>query len=99
MTIIATIHQPSADLFNTFDRMILLEQGYEVYQGPVKEIPAYWADKLMCPIKRFQNPADFIIKFAQSPAACFSQHTLESISECYQTHLRPAIEKKLLERT
>lgn len=46
MTIICTIHQPSADLFNTFDRMILLEQGKEVYQGPVPEIPAYWQDKL-----------------------------------------------------
>lgn len=76
MTIICTIHQPSADLFNTFDRMILLEQGKEVYQGAVREIPAYWADKLQCPIKRFQNPADYIIKFAQSPQSCFSQHTL-----------------------
>mmetsp|Transcript_17346 Transcript_17346/g.29163 ORF Transcript_17346/g.29163 Transcript_17346/m.29163 type:complete len:91 (+) Transcript_17346:743-1015(+) len=35
LTIICTIHMPSAELFNLFDRLILLDQGYQMYQGPI----------------------------------------------------------------
>ena len=31
MTVIATIHQPSGDVFNLFDRMILLHDGFTLY--------------------------------------------------------------------
>jgi ABC-type multidrug transport system ATPase subunit len=31
MTIIATIHSPSNDLFNLFDRLILLNEGWQIY--------------------------------------------------------------------
>jgi ABC-type multidrug transport system ATPase subunit len=34
MTILATIHQPSAELFTIFDRCISLSEGYTIYSGP-----------------------------------------------------------------
>ena len=34
MTILATIHQPSADLLLNFDRVISLSEGYTIYNGP-----------------------------------------------------------------
>lgn len=41
MTVICTIHQPSSEIFNCFDRLLLLQDGFEIYQGPTKEIPRY----------------------------------------------------------
>ena len=31
MTIIATIHQPSGEIFNLFDRLMVLQDGYTIY--------------------------------------------------------------------
>ena len=42
-SVLFTIHQPSSDIFNAFDRLILLNSGRVMYQGSVKEIPAYFA--------------------------------------------------------
>ena len=36
-TLATTIHQPRADIFELFDRLILLAAGQVVYQGPAKE--------------------------------------------------------------
>lgn len=64
MTVICTIHQPSAEIFNTFDTLLLLHDGHQIYQGPVRDIPAYLREHLGCPMPRYQNPADYIIKVA-----------------------------------
>lgn len=32
-TIIMTIHQPNADIFNQFDKLLLLVKGHIIYQG------------------------------------------------------------------
>ena len=64
MTVICTIHQPSSEIFSCIDRLLLLEQGHQVYQGPASEIKSYFASSLNCHLRRFQNPADFIIRLA-----------------------------------
>ena len=33
MTVLATIHQPSAEIFYTFDRVIVLAEGHTIYNG------------------------------------------------------------------
>ncbi len=38
-TIVSTIHQPSSESFATFDRLILMCDGYIVYQGLAKYSP------------------------------------------------------------
>jgi len=45
--IIATIHQPNADLFQRFDKLLLLDRGgIQVYFGSTKDIFSYFDDEL-----------------------------------------------------
>ena len=37
-TIVCTIHQPSSEAYSYCDRLILLADGYVVYQGPGNEV-------------------------------------------------------------
>jgi ABC-type multidrug transport system ATPase subunit len=59
-SILFTIHQPSSEIFSTFDRLILLKQGRVMYQGLTAEVPSYFAQRgYPCP--QFYNPADHIM--------------------------------------
>jgi ABC-type multidrug transport system ATPase subunit len=37
-----TIHQPSSDIFASFDHLILLSKGRIMYQGPVQAVDDYF---------------------------------------------------------
>lgn len=43
MTILATIHLPSSEIFHTFDRVIILSDGYTLYNGPTEAVPGFLA--------------------------------------------------------
>ena len=57
-SVLFTIHQPSSDVFNSFDRLILLNKGMVMYQGPVSEVPEYFA-RHNHPMPPMFNPADW----------------------------------------
>jgi len=62
-TVICTIHQPSAKLFEQFDLVYVLAYGKCLYQGhSSKIVPFLNAVNLPCP--KFHNPADFVIEIA-----------------------------------
>lgn len=57
-TIICTIHQPSAAMFEQFDNIYLLAKGSCVYQGSPKTfIPFLTSEDYTCP--KYNNPADY----------------------------------------
>jgi len=62
-TIITTIHQPSSQIFYTFDDLFLLSEGHLIFGGPVKDcVPHFSKLGYKCP--NLSNPADFMLDVA-----------------------------------
>jgi PAS domain S-box-containing protein len=60
MTIVATIHQPSSQIFEQFDKLLLMVDGNSVYFGAANEAINYFSSiGLKCP--KNYNPADFMM--------------------------------------
>jgi hypothetical protein len=64
-SVLFTIHQPSSEIFNSFDRLILLNKGRVMFQGPVGDVPDYFALHGY-PSPPNYNPADWVMNVAQS---------------------------------
>lgn len=64
-TIVCTIHQPSAAIYELFDYVYLLAEGRCMYEGATKNTIAYFASVgLQCP--KYHNPADYMIEVASN---------------------------------
>lgn len=61
-TIICTIHQPSALIFETFDHIYVIGEGQCIYQGTSSNVVPFLSEiNLVCP--PFHNPAGKQIPF------------------------------------
>lgn len=57
-TIVCTIHQPAASVYEMFDHVYVLAQGQCIYQGSADNTVAYLSSiDLQCP--QYHNSADF----------------------------------------
>lgn len=61
MMIICTIHQPSSNIFNLFDKLMVLEKGSLIYTGLPSKINAYF-EELGRPLSNLANPADSFMR-------------------------------------
>mmetsp|Transcript_802 Transcript_802/g.1472 ORF Transcript_802/g.1472 Transcript_802/m.1472 type:complete len:677 (-) Transcript_802:13-2043(-) len=64
-SVLFTIHQPSSEIFNAFDRLILMNKGKVMFQGKVNRINGFFK-KRGHKVPKGYNPADWIMDVAQS---------------------------------
>lgn len=68
-TIIITIHQPSSELFNLFDKILLMAEGSVAFLGTPMQASQFFTD-LGIPCPSNYNPADYFVqKLAIAPNA------------------------------
>ena len=65
INIILTIHQPSSNIFNLFDKLIFLNSGNTIYQGPVHDCVKYFNDNIEH-VNEKSNPADAIMHLVET---------------------------------
>lgn len=71
-TIVCTIHQPSAAVYELFDNVYLLADGRCMYDGATSNTIAYFASVgLHCP--KYHNPADFMIEVVNMEYGNYSE--------------------------
>jgi len=64
-TIISTIHQPSIQVFDMFDKLLLMAEGRAIYFGPAKDVAPFFTESPYgFHFDPSTNPADFCIDVA-----------------------------------
>ncbi len=58
-TVVATIHQPSTEIFNLFDDLLILSRGRIAYLGPTKDVVDYFGRNGF-PCSTYVNPSDHL---------------------------------------
>lgn len=58
--IMATLHQPSSQMFHEMDRMLILSLGSTLYLGPANHIVDYM-ENIGVKVNHRMNPADFLM--------------------------------------
>lgn len=77
MTILASIHQPSSEVFELFDNLCLLSSGRTVYFGPTSRTNEFFASNgFPCPT--FRNPSDHYLRTINKD---FDKESKEGCSE------------------
>ena len=56
-SVLFTIHQPSSEIFNSFDHLILMNKGRVMYQGAVGAVPDFFATR------HHPNPPNYNVSF------------------------------------
>lgn len=65
MMIIFTIHQPSSNIFSKFDKLLILNNGLEVYHGETKHALNYFTSTLKMSAESKSNPSDAFMHYIQ----------------------------------
>ncbi|UZJ56274.1 hypothetical protein CBS101457_005594 [Exobasidium rhododendri] len=84
-TVIATLHQPSSEIFQMADRVILLDQGSTIFQGrPGEAIDFCQANGMPVPVG--YNVADALLSYAFQQRGTFSPTPRITDKESLSTH-------------
>ncbi|KAI9667870.1 MAG: hypothetical protein M1821_000689 [Bathelium mastoideum] len=68
LLVIASIHQPSTQTFQLFDKLLLLSQGLTIYNGRVEDIQQYF-QSIGMEIPLYMNPAEYMIDLVNTDFA------------------------------
>ncbi|XP_074274697.1 ABC transporter G family member 21 [Silene latifolia] len=63
-TVVTTIHQPSSRLYQMFDKVVVLSDGFPIYSGNASRVMDYFCSIGLIPGFNFVNPADFLLDLA-----------------------------------
>lgn len=58
--VIMTIHQPRSNIFTSFDRLLVINQGEVTYHGSIEDVAGFF-HSIGRPIPAVYNPADYLI--------------------------------------
>ncbi|KAK0185967.1 hypothetical protein F5146DRAFT_163180 [Armillaria mellea] len=76
--VIASIHQPSSRLYQTFDQILVLSHGHTLYSGPGCFAPvdhfAAVVPGVVPPCPQGYNVADYLLEVASDPPVALIQH-------------------------
>ncbi|KAF7678798.1 ABC transporter G family member 3, partial [Astathelohania contejeani] len=75
--IVLTIHQPSQEIFEMFDDLVMLVQGEAIYSGPVKDIESTLS-KYNLEMEAGKNTADYLISLVSSNDELYEENKLNS---------------------
>lgn len=83
--VLLTIHQPSSEIFYLMDKLVLLKEGYSIYQGSLTGSMDYF-ETIGYSIPTNYNPADFILLKLQT-------ESLDSLNKKIKVENRQSITK------
>ena len=94
-TVISTIHQPNSDIYELFDRLMLLAQGKIIYFNEARLAVDYFAslgDKYRCP--ELSNPADHFMSIMSIESQEIAED-LEDKNQKTQTQIQEEYAQKI----
>lgn len=92
-TVVCTIHQPSAAIYDMFDHVYMLADGLCMFQGAaVNTVPYLSSLGLHCP--KYHNPADYVIEIVSHEYGDFSEQlTIAACDATWRFAAPPKIDK------
>ena len=102
-TVISTIHQPNSDIFEMFDRLMLLARGKIIYFNLASEAVDYFG-KIGCQCPDLSNPADYFMtmmsiesieldKQSEADGGANNFFNKEKIEEEYQKQIKMFVDE------
>ncbi|KAI0345048.1 hypothetical protein BDW22DRAFT_1353889 [Trametopsis cervina] len=89
--VIASIHQPSSQLYQTFDQVLLLSHGRALYSGPGGLAPATHFSSQGIQYREGYNVADYLLDVASDPPVSLFQ--VDNSKEAVSDHRNGELEK------
>ncbi|VDO47843.1 unnamed protein product [Haemonchus placei] len=77
MTIVFTIHQPSSQVYELFDRIYMMSEGRVAFCGPQERAVRFWTE-IGQPLPRNFNPADHYISTLSATEQWRSEHRISN---------------------
>jgi len=87
-TVICTIHQPSAAIYQMFDHIYLIVDGQCMYADTPANTVSYFAQQgFQCP--KYHNPADYMLEVVNKEYGNYDSQLIAAAKHCCQRDITP----------